>query len=111
MPRLSFPKVTRAIKLSDYLPELDEQVIIVWVNPPISQLRQIVEAIQGDENQPIFDGLAQLWQDWTVDEVKEQFEAGKDADPNFWGWLIEATFAAINEYREERKKALRGKLD
>jgi hypothetical protein len=109
MPRLSFPKVTREIKLADYLPELSEQAISVWVNPPTSELRQIIDALQGEENQPVFDGMAQLWQDWTADEIKEQFEAGKEIDPDFWNWLIEATFAAINDYRDERKKAFRGR--
>lgn len=111
MPRLQIPKITRDIKLADYLPELSEQVITVWVNPPLDDLRKIIDDLQGDENQPVFEGLARLWQDWTADEIKEQFEEANRVDPVFWQWLVDETFVQINDYRDERKKAFRGRSD
>jgi len=36
--KIEFPKITREIDLGDYQPEFAGQVLMVWVNPPLSKL-------------------------------------------------------------------------
>jgi hypothetical protein len=107
MPRLDFPQVYRPIELRDYLPEFGDQAVAVWVNPPVDDLRQVIDAFQDTaaDNEKIFACLSLLWQEWTADDVREFFAECQSKDADLWGWLIDATFAKINEHREERKKA------
>jgi hypothetical protein len=112
MPRLDFPKVLHPVNLSDYLPAFGAQVVSVWVNPPVATLRHIIEVLQADnpDNAAIFAALADLWDGWTAEEIGELFEQSASREPDLWSWLIESTFAAVNDYRDERKKAFRVRL-
>jgi hypothetical protein len=111
MPRLDFPKVLHPVNLSDYLPAFGAQAVSVWVNPPVATLRQIIEVLQADipDNQAIFAALADLWDGWTAEEIGELFTESTSREPDLWNWLIESTFSAINEYRDERKKAFKAR--
>jgi len=110
MPRLDYPKVYRPVNLSDYLPDFGVQAVSVWVNPPVASLLQLVNLLQADtpdNNQDIFNALAEIWQDWTAEDVAEQFAECAKYDRDLWEWLLESTFVVINDYRDERKKAFK----
>ena len=111
MPRLDFPKVYRPVNLSDYLPDFGAQVVSVWVNPPVASLLHLVNLLQADKPDldAVFIALAEIWQDWTPEEVKEQFYECQRFDRDLWDWLLESTFQKFNEYRDERKKAFKAR--
>jgi hypothetical protein len=112
MPRLDFPRVLHPVNLSDYLPAFGAQAVSVWVNPPGDILRKIIDVLQAEnpDNAAIFAALADLWDGWTAEEIGEMFAESSSREPDLWNWLIESTFAAINQYRDERKKAFKARL-
>lgn len=43
--KIEIPKITQALKLSDYAPEFGEGEIIVWVNPPRKMVQDYVALV------------------------------------------------------------------
>ena len=106
--KLEFPRILRPVNLSDYHEAFGAQSVNIWVNPPVDTLRDLLTQLQAEtpDPAPIFATIADLWDGWTAEDVAE-FNADCEArDADLWLWMMESTFAKINEYRDERKKVL-----
>jgi hypothetical protein len=114
---LKFPKIVREVALSEYAPEL-QQVLFVWVNPPVSLLEDIGAAFkrivdsQGTEGTdeylvPLSAILSQGEEPsrWTPGELKGLRDGSADTDPSFWMWLQNRIMKEISEHRYGIKKA------
>jgi hypothetical protein len=131
--KVSIPKVTRTIRLSDYAPEFGEQVIEMWVNPPRKKrlefagimdryrdtLAQIEQADEGAEELADLAQLiveqagelhawyAEMWSqagdEWSPEDVKALVEAALDTDPGLWDFVQESSLDAMREYRRRKK--------
>jgi len=130
--KISIPKVVRAIRLSDYAPEFEDQAIGMWVNPPrekrlefagiterFAEVReQIAKTEDADELKELFDRIkalgleiyawyADMWSqsddEWTGEEVKALAEAAINTDPGLWDFLQESSLDAMKEYRTRKK--------
>ena len=135
--KITIPKVTRPIALSDYAPEFGEQVIEMWVNPPREKrlafagimdryrdtLARIEQAEDSDDladlTQQIVDQAgelhawyAEMWSqgedEWTAEQVKELAEAALDTDPGLWDFVQERSLDLMQEYRRRKKAGMPG---
>ena len=107
--RFSIPKIYQAMKLADYAKEFGEAEVNVWVNPPVSTLREYGAIMESDgETQTrlnqVIAWLAVIWQGVTVEEITELVETAFDTDPQLWKWLIDNTFRLIAAHRTAQKK-------
>jgi len=47
--KIEIPKITRALKLSEYAPEFGEAEIVVWVNPPKRMVLEYVSLVNASD--------------------------------------------------------------
>jgi hypothetical protein len=119
---INLPKITKALKISDYVPGSEEE-IRVWVNPPVKLLQEYDATIKQSE-ELIQKAATVLKKSKLTDALKhkievESEEAGKkqieilseqliegsrDTDPMFWLWLKNKTAYLIAEHRYYIKK-------
>lgn len=128
MPKFEIQKVTRPIRLSEYAPEYGDTQIHVWINPPANKLLEyskirrpvtgLVEkaktATEADAAQlakelaeisvKIIAWYAEIWIDWSVEDVRTLADHSRDTDPMLWPWLTMKTQELIFNHRTELKK-------
>jgi hypothetical protein len=130
MGKINVPKVVRPLKLAEYAPEFEGE-ILVWVNPPRSILSMYAglagaaegalvelraagteEAAQKVEKtgRALIEWYAGIWSQgpedtrWPVEQIKELIEGTVDTDPRLWPWLAAQTLRMISEHRAMVKK-------
>lgn len=106
MPKLEFPRVTRAIKLGEYAPEFGEARIEVHVNVPratIDRGRDLTTMTDAE----LFAWLELLWgsADWPITEIEALWNHCRENDPALWAWLVMQTINHLIDYRSGVKKA------
>ena len=116
--RINFPKLVRAIDLTEYAPEISAKVS-VWVNPPtkfLEELGTIFNKYVDSEGKDIDEFLAQMSTLYsqgekdthlTPAELKELVEGTRETDPAFWSWLQNRTLETISDHRNALKKSLK----
>lgn len=106
MPKLEFPKVTRAIKLGEYAPEFGDAQIQVHVNVPRATIDRgaFITTMTDAE---LFAWLELLWgaEDWPVAEIQALWTHCEENDPALWVWLVVQTVNHLLGYRAGVKKA------
>jgi hypothetical protein len=71
---IDIPKAVRALDLGEYMPEMQGNVLEVWVNPPSEMLKEISDLTQG-----IFDLVGRALkkkQNWLSKKVNEKSSEG-----------------------------------
>jgi hypothetical protein len=74
MLEIQIPKAVRALDLGEYMPEMQGNVLEVWVNPPAEMLKEISDLTQG-----IFDLVGRALkkkQNWLSKKVNEKSSDG-----------------------------------
>jgi hypothetical protein len=106
--KFDVPKITKRLELQRYAEEFGDAALVVWVNPPMRMLNELVEA----EAEVVFTILAELWSQggdenthWTSEEVKDLALKTYETDPGLFRWLRDETFLLIGEHRKAQKKA------
>ncbi len=114
--KITLPRVTRPLPLSEYLPEAGEQVMHIWVNPPNLTLARLAALERAARESPdkektgqaLMTWYAECWSQhadpathWTADEVGELVKG----NPDFYVWAVRRTLALITEYQAQEKKA------
>src|SRR5574341_664690 len=109
---LSLPRLTRPLPLKDFLPEVGDQVMHVWVNPPDVALESLVAleraAKENPDNEPVVRALltwyAECWSQhgdpathWTFEEVR----ALVDDNPALYAWAARSTIDMLAEHLTE----------
>lgn len=110
--KIEIPKIIEMIDLGEYAPELAGQCLHVWVNPPISLLREhdrilTTADVPAQERMRLFYEFYAAWWShgpeathWTAEEIRE----AEDADPAFVNWLVSRAWRARREHITEKKK-------
>lgn len=131
--KIKFPKLIRSFSLSEYAPEMQEQ-IFVWVNPSgtfllalMDKLREYIEQgksetpkKQGKKNKPpkngneklrlYLEGLSELLSQgapethWSASELELMITETAETDPQFWVWFNDRILTEIKEHRNTQKK-------
>lgn len=128
MPKFDVPKMIQSIRLCEYAPEFEDTTIKVWVNPPAKMINEytvirnpvagLVEkaktATDEDAAQlakelieisaKVVAWYAQIWIDWSVEDVQTLADHSRDTDPMLWPWLTRKTQELIFDHRTEIKK-------
>ena len=132
--KIELPKITRAMALGDYAPEMVGVEIVVWVNPPRAFLAEFFEASEaagalqqeivaaGPERDAdfvekakvsatrVYGWWAEEWSQgpegtqWTAGEIEALVEHSRDTDPGLWTFLMNRTWTLIREHREIARK-------
>jgi hypothetical protein len=107
--RFNIPKIYKPLILADYAEEFGEARVNVWVNPPVSTLREYSAIMESEaETQTrlnqVIAWLAVIWQDVTIAEITGLIDTAFDTDPLLWKWLIDNTFRLIAAHRTNQKK-------
>lgn len=104
--KFEIPSIYEEIKLSEYAREFSNIVILVRVNPPRVLLNELYDSIQANKiNDPaILSILADLWKDWSIEDIKTLIQHSMDTDPTLITWLVLKTFRSIRDHRLQIKK-------
>ncbi len=116
MRKIILPRLVRSFSISEYAPEIADEKIYVWVNPPISALLSLMESFgayvqSGDEQlNPYLEKLSAILSQgaegtgWNADELMEMVKETADTDPQFWIWFNNRVLQEIKEHRLLQKK-------
>ena len=120
--KINFPRIVRPVDLGEYAPEMKEQKILVWVNPPTGDLSAMLDSyklsLDGKKKEDkenagaaYIESLAVLLSQGETDthispaELQELRDNTRETDPSFWVWLMARVMTEINEHRRGLKKA------
>ena len=93
MRKIILPRLVRSFSISEYAPEIADEKIYVWVNPPISALLSLMESFgayvqSGDEQlNPYLEKLSAILSQgaegtgWNADELMEMVKETADTEP------------------------------
>jgi hypothetical protein len=118
--KINFPRIIRPVDLGEYAPEMKEQRIFVWVNPPTGDLAAMLDSYKlslvGEQAEKetaakaYIESLSVLLSQGEKDshvspaELQELRDGTRETDPAFWVWLMARVMDEINGHRRGLKK-------